>query len=318
MDFQVILIKSPSEKYDISELACQVDFTDNINKAGVCTFPVVKSSVRPEIGNGIKITCEGTVYFVGNIFKVNTTHEDQIKVTAYDQLRYLKATDTFTFKNGETASDVVRQICGKMGLSLGQIEETGYTPGIRLIDEKDMLDTITDYIRMTLTAKKEIYYIKDIAGKIVLKNIRSSITNLTLDPESLMISYAHEGSIDGDSFNRIKLIRDNKQTGKRELYIAQDSNRFKEWGGILQYYEKLDDTVNPEQAKARADALLYLKNRVQQTLSVDALGDQDIRAGNMLHICLPELGLSKFLLCTMAKHTFTNHTHTVKIDLRLV
>lgn len=317
MDFTVILIKSDIEQYDVSELVGQVEFADNINKAGVCTFPMMKDSVRPEEGNSVRVICEGETYFAGNIFKLGFTHEAQINVTAYDQLRYLKANETYVFKN-KTATDVVRQICGDMGLRTGLLEDTGYSPGTKIFDGKDMLDIIADYLKLTLVAKKEIFYVKDIAGEIVLKNIRNSISDLLLDPESLMLGFSYERGIDNDSCNKIKLVRDNKQTGKRELYIAQDSGNIKAWGGTLQHYEKLDDDVNPAQANAKAEALLFLKNRVRQSLSVDVLGESDIRAGNMLYVSLPEFELGKFLLCTAAKHSFTNHAHTVKIDLRLV
>lgn len=317
MDFQVHLT-SESGMYDISQITGQVEFTDNINKAGVCTFPVMMDGgIIPAEGNGIRIVCEGEIYFVGNIFKTAAFQDGQMKVTCYDQLRYLKADETYVF-DGKTASDVVRQICGDFGLAMGEIEDTGYNPGKRIFDSKDVLDTISDYIKMTLVAKKEIYYIKDIAGKICLKNIRNSIPSLIISPESLMTGYSYGRSIDDETYNKIKLVRDNKESGKRELYVAQDSGNIKKWGGILQYYEKLDDQVNPAEAKAKADALLYLKNRVQQSLSVDVMGEKDIRAGNMLYTELLEAGLKKFLLCTAARHSFTNQAHTVKIDLRLV
>ncbi len=88
-----------------------------------------------------------------------------MKVTCYDQLRYLKADETYVF-DGKTASDIVWQICGDFGLAMGEIEDTRYNPGKRIFDSKDVLDTISDYIKMTLVAKKESYYIKDIAGNI--------------------------------------------------------------------------------------------------------------------------------------------------------
>ena len=153
MDFQVHLT-SGSGMYDISQITGPVEFTDNINKAGVCTFPVMMDGgIIPAEGNGIRVVCEGEIYFVGNIFKTAASQDGQMKVTCYDQLRYLKADETYVF-DGKTASDVVRQICGDFGLAMGEIEDTGYNPGKRIFDSKDVLDTISDYIKMTLVAKK--------------------------------------------------------------------------------------------------------------------------------------------------------------------
>lgn len=140
---------------------------------------------------------------------------------------------------------------------------------------------------------------------------------MLIDPESLLYGYNYERDIDSDSYNQIKLVRDNKQTGQREVYMTKDSNTMKRWG-TLQYYEKLDDNVSPEQAKEKADSLLFLKNRVGQKLTVDVLGEKTIRAGNMLFLDLPDAGVRKYLLCTGARHSFTNVSHTVKVDLKVV
>ena len=37
-------------------------------------------------------------------------------------------------------------------------------------------------------------------------------------------NYDYESSIDENTYNRIKLVYDNEDAGKREVYIAQDSS----------------------------------------------------------------------------------------------
>lgn len=318
MDVQVWLYQSKTDIWDISELVGTIEFTDNINKAGTCSFPVLKDSqVRPDVGNRVRVRCEGTVYFMGTIVSTEITHEEQIKVKAFDQLFYLKAEDTYVFKD-KTASEIYQQLCTDVGLTLGAVEDTKLKLGEKPFDGKKRLDIIADCLQLTVIGTKELYYIKDEGGAAVLRNIRSSISDLMIAPDSLMYGYQYQRSIESESYNQIKLVRDNKQTGQREQYVTKDSNNIKAWGGTLQYYEKLDDEVTPEQAKERADSLLYLKNRVKQTLSVDNLGEKTLRAGHMLYTYLPEAKLKKFLLCTCAKHSFSNAAHTVKVDLRLV
>ena len=76
---------------------------------------------------------------------------------------------------------------------------------------------------------------------------------------------------------------ENKDTGKREIFVAQDSSNINQWG-VLQYYEKLDSTTN---AKAMADALLSLYNTKTRTLKLqDVLGDIRVRAGTLLVVML--------------------------------
>lgn len=103
------------------------------------------------------------------------------------------------------------------------------------------------------------------------------VSGLCLEPGSILTGYQYSRSIDGDTFNQIKLVRDNKDAGKQEVYIAKDSETIRQWG-LLQYYEKVDDGMNAEQIKEKADALLQLKNRVRQTLSLERTG-RSVAAG---------------------------------------
>lgn len=317
MDFEMLLIKSGGLIYDVSELVTPVDFTDSMNVSGICTFGMLQEGVRPEEGNGVRVTCDGITYFAGYIFKLGFSQTGEAKITAYDQLRYLKANDTFVFKNNETAGQIVKTLCAAMGLRTGTIEDNGYGLGTMTFDNKAMLDIVADCVTKVLVDKKQIYFLKDNAGKVEFRNIESCLSDLLIDPESLLYGYNYERDIDSDTYNQIKLIRDNKQTGQREIYMTKDSGNIKRWG-TLQYYEKLDDGVSAEQAKEKADSLLYLKNRVGQTLSVDVLGEKTVRAGNMIFIYLASAGVRKYLLCTAARHRFTNAAHTVKADFKLV
>lgn len=317
MDFEVLLVKSDTLIYDISELVTPVNFNDNINVSGVCTFGMLLNGVRLEEGNGVRITCDGVRYFAGYIFKLGFSETGEAKVTAYDQLRYLKANDTFVFKNNETASQIVKTLCEAMELRMGVIEDTKYSLGTMTFDDKPMLDMIADCVTKTLIDKKQIYFLKDNAGKVEFRNIQNCLSDLVIAPDSLLYGYQYERDIDSDTYNQIKLVRDNKDSGQREIYMSKDSGNIKKWG-TLQYYEKVDDDMTPAQVKEKADSLLFLKNRVGQKLSVDVLGEKTIRAGNMLFIDLPDAKVRKYLLCTAARHHFTNTAHTVKADLKLV
>lgn len=316
MSLEVLLQKSDEEAYDITEVVTAVSFDDNINKSGVVNFGVVKTDVIPMEGDAIRIKYDGITYFSGFVFKVGKTHEAEVKITAYDQLRYLKTNETYVFSN-MTASEVVRRICSDYERTVGDIQDTGYRLGSQVFDNKDLLDIIADCISFTLTNTKQLFFIKDNNGLIELKNIATTITDLCIDPESLLYGYNYERSIDNDTFNQIKLVRDNKTTGQREVYITKDSSTIQKWG-LLQFYEKVDDDMNSEQIKQKADGMLKLKNRVEQKLSVDVIGEKSIRSGNVIYVDIPDTGIKKFLLCISAKHTFENAGHTVKAEFKVV
>lgn len=303
--------------YDISQISGPATITDSINKAGICTFTTqINSIFIPEEGDAVSVKYDDTSYFVGYIVKIGRADADQDKLTCYDQLWYLKAKDGYVFKN-KTASDVAKVLFSTFSLKVGKIEETGYNLGSQTFDDKAGLDIISDCLNLTLRNTKNYFYIKDEAGLATLRNIKSSVSDLVVSASSNIFGFSYERGIDSDTYNQIKLVVDNSTTGKREVYLTKDSSTIKKWG-LLQYFEKLDDSVNAAQAKSKADAMLMLKNRVQQTLSVSVLGDKSVRAGNMIYVDLPLAPVKKFLLCTGAAHTLDSVSHTVKADFKLV
>lgn len=108
---------------------------------------------------------------------------------------------------------------------------------------------------------------------------------------------------------------ENKETGKREIYIAQDGSHINQWG-VLQYYEKLDSKAN---AKAMADALLDLYNTKTRTLKLqDVLGDIRVRAGTLLVVMLGlgDINVSNYLMAEQVKHTFNDGQHLMELKMR--
>ena len=108
---------------------------------------------------------------------------------------------------------------------------------------------------------------------------------------------------------------ENKETGKREIYIAQDGSHINQWG-VLQYYEKLDSKAN---AKAMADALLDLYNAKTRTLKLqDVLGDIRVRAGTLLVVMLGlgDINVSNYLMAEQVKHTFNDGQHLMELKMR--
>lgn len=317
MSLEVLIQKRSGGVWDISELVTSVDFADNINKSGIVNFAYLRQKeLALDHGDAVRICYDDVPYFIGWVFGIKSKKTPDIAITAYDQMRYLKTADTYVFDN-PTATDIVNRIGSDYQMRMGEIQNTGVPLGRLIFDAKDLLDMVTDGINLTLRATKQLYYLKDDCGKLVFKNIATTVTNLCIDPESLLIEWDYERTIDSNTFNQIKLVRDNEDTGAREIYIAKDSGNIQKWG-MLQYYEKVDDSLNPAQVQDKANALLLLKNRIEKKLSLDVIGDKRIRAGDVIYVSIPEEGIKQFLLCKSAKHSFSNGGHTVKADFKIV
>lgn len=84
-------------------------------------------------------------------------------------------------------------------------------------------------------------------GKLTLKSLSSMYVGvpgayLMIDEETGQ-NFDYTSSIDENTYNKIKLTYDNKDTGKRDVYITQDSSNINKWG-ILQYFDTLQKGEN--------------------------------------------------------------------------
>jgi hypothetical protein len=78
--------------------------TERKSSPGKLTFNVIAdSTLKIEEGNAIRFKVNGISVFYGFIFAIQRNKDSVLKITAYDQLRYLKNKDTITYKN-KTAS----------------------------------------------------------------------------------------------------------------------------------------------------------------------------------------------------------------------
>lgn len=139
-------------------------------------------------------------------------------------------------------------------------------------------------------------------------------TNILIDSETGE-NYDYTSSIDGETYNKIKLAYENEESGKREIYIAQDGQRINDWG-VLQYFETMRDNAN---GRAKADALLNLYNQKTRNLTIkNAFGDLGIRAGSSVAVMmdLGDISIKNYMMAEKVKHTFNNGLHTMDLTLR--
>lgn len=283
---------------------------------GKLTADIVKTSgLSFQEGDPCRFSVDGTPIFYGFVFeKARKGSMDQvITITVYDQLYYLKNKDTYVYSN-KTAAAVIRMIAEDFQLNVGALADTGYTIASRVEDNKTLFDIIQTALDETLKATSQMYVLYDDVGKLTLKNIGDMKLGLLVDNETAG-DFDYKTSIASQTYDKVKLSYENKDTGKREIFIAQDGSSINQWG-VLQYYEKIDSTAN---AKAMADALLSLYNTKTRTLKLkDVLGDVRVRAGTMLVVMLGlgDMNLSSYLMVEQVKHTFSNEQHVMDLNMR--
>lgn len=288
--------------------------TERKGVPGELDFKVLDDgNIKIEEGNAVSFKVGGKKVFYGFIFTSKRDKEKVISVTCYDQLRYLKNKDTYVYKN-KTAGELIKMIAEDFEMQCGEIQDTGYKIPSRIEENTTLFDMIQNALDLTIENKKEMYVMYDDFGKIVLKNISSMVVEILID-EDTGENFDYSSSIDSDTYNKVKLTFDNEDTGKREVYIAQDGNNMNKWG-VLQYFDTLSKGEN---GKAKADALLSLYNQKTRTLSVkNVFGDVRVRGGSMVvvKLNLGDVTINNFMIVEKCKHEFSNNEHFMELNLR--
>lgn len=264
-------------------------------------------------GNAIKFVVDNANVFFGFIFSMKRSKSNEIQVTAYDQLRYLKNKDSYIYTN-KRADQVISMIANDFALNVGSLANTGYIIASKIEDNKTLFDIIQSALDETLMNTNRLYVFYDDFGKLTLKNSENMLLNLLIDEETGE-NFDYTSSINDNTYNQIKLTYDNKETGKREVYMAKDSSNINKWG-ILQYYESIS---SPQGASAKASALLNLYNSKTRNLKIaNAFGDLRVRAGTsvVVKLNLGDVSIQNFMLVEKVKHKFDKDMHVMDLTLR--
>lgn len=293
--------------------------TERKNTPGKLSFEVLQDDLLDfSEGSAVRMKENGDEVFFGFVFKQQRSKEHIITVTAYDQLRYLKNKDTIVYEN-KTADQFLRMLAADHALNVGVLENTGYVIESRVEENTSLFEMIANALDLTLTNTGKMYVLFDNFGKLVLKSLSSMYVGvpgayLMIDEETGE-NFEYTSSIDNNTYNKIKLTYDNEDTGKREVYIAQDSHNINKWG-ILQYFDTLQKGEN---GQTKADALLKLYNKKTRNLKIiNAFGDNRVRAGSMvvINLDLGDIKLKNWMLVEKCKHIYKEGEHWMDLTLR--
>ncbi len=266
-----------------------------------------------EEGNVVMLKDGDVGIFYGFVFiKKQDPKKRTVKVTCYDQLRYLKNQETYTYTN-KTLAEVVSMIAEDFRLNIGELAETSYKIPSRIEEDKSLFDIIQAAIDETLKNTATLYVLYDDFGGLTLKNVEDMKLDILIDGETAQ-SYDYTSSIDGETYNKVKLSKSDDGEGVTGIYIAQDSESINKWGMLL-YNGDADDTVNPT---VQADVLLELYNRPEKKLTIKGIiGDVRMRAGAsiVIRMNLGDVSLSNYMMITKAKHKIKDNEHFADLSL---
>ena len=288
--------------------------TERRSTPGKLTFSVLDDGrINFSEGSAVRLRKDGENVFFGFVFTQKRNKKRIIDVTAYDQLRYLQNKDTYIYEN-KTAAQLVGMIAADFSLKVGTLEDTGFVIPSRVEDNTSLFDMIENALDLTLQNRKEMYVLYDDFGKLTLKNISNMYVGLLIDEETGE-NYDYTSSIDGGTYDQVKLTYENETTGQREVYIAKDGANINRWG-VLQYYDTLSKGEN---GQAKAEALLAVYNAKTRDLKITGVfGDIRVRAGSMVPVDLDlgDIKVKSFMMAEKVRHRFEPDHHFMDLTLR--
>ena len=259
----------------------------------------------------------GQTVFCGYVFTATRDRYGTVRYIAYDQLRYLKANASYSWEN-VTLDQIILQISADFSLKVGNLAATGYTFPSLIKENESCLDIIFDALTTVIYQTGKIFCFYDEAGVLVLREVKDLIQPGVIGDGSMMTDYEYKRDIDSETYNRIKLVRPNKDTGRTDVYVHEDTDNIRRWG-LLQYYDKVDNNYNEAQIDELCAKYLAYYNRVAQSLSIDAVGVTGLRAGMIVPVlisAIKELSFNRVLLCEKVTHSYQGsggHIMTIEV-----
>jgi hypothetical protein len=322
LQYEVIIgARSNKRVQDVSNLISEMSWTTKKEGSpGQLDLELVKNDgVSFGEGDLVTLKVRQKPIFKGYVFVKDKNEKGEISVTCYDQLRYLKANQSYNF-SGMTAGAIIKKISKDFGLKWGHIVDTGYAIPSLVVDDKECLDTITSVVQATAEATGRQYVFYDDYGNLNLQDIAALQVKYILGDDSFTEGYSYTTSIDDETYNYIKLVKPNKNQGQADVFLAKSATTISRWG-LLQLFEKVDESLNAAQLQEMAKSRLAECNRPKRTLSLSCLGLAEIRAGSTVPVVIRELGdisLAQRLLAESVKHKFTPNSHTMDIDFTVL
>lgn len=319
-----------AETFDISSLVDGIQTSTTFKgQAGKMTFTIQKDlNDILNIYNGsiVQFIRDGKGIFYGYVFSMGTDASETYKITAYDQMRYLKNQETIYLEN-KSVSDVFVMLCKKHQIpKFKVITPTKYIAPKKVYNHQTLFSILDDQMMRADIAEKKQYFLRDNFGVLEFNELANCKTDIILGEKSLLSSYQFEISIDKDTYNQVKVMKPNKKTKKWETYIEKDSTTIKRWG-FLQKVEMADEHQNEAQLKKLAQDLIKLHNRETRTLRLSALGVDEIVAGSGISVNIPKLRTTTTskdnkveyldMWVVGATHSYNKGMHTMDLEVAI-
>lgn len=320
---EIIVDNRDGKLWDISEIVTSVRYsTKRIGEPSSLDLTFVKGGLfqdkafKLNPGDVVQVRQGKLKVFYGNVFTIDFGRDEDVNVKAYDQLRYLSTSESYAFQ-GVTATQIIQQIAKDAELKVGKLADTEYAIPRMVEHNKKLLDMIYKALNLTLIYGGKNFVFFDDFGTLSIRDIATWKLDFGIGDKSLLYDYKIGRSIDNDTYNRVKIVQDDKEAGIRKVFIEQDSATIAKWGR-LQLYQVADEKMTKAQISENLKNLMMQKNRELRSIRLDAIGDLRVRAGCYIHAIIAEAGIDQDYLVEACTHQLVGDDHTMTLDLKVI
>lgn len=283
--------------------------------AGKCTFSIVQEKfgeIQFEEGDLVRVRISKTWMFYGYIFTLNRNKERVIKVTCYDQLRYLKAKESAVFIN-KSVGEIVTMIANDRKLQKGVIRDSKYKIPTITKENSSYFDMIMTAIEKTTEATGEIFILYDKFGKLTLCPLKHMKRNVVIDA-SVIGDFEYESTIDKKTYNVIRVAYKSKADGATVYNTMKDVKNIAKWG-MLQLTVKANNSFR---SSTVGQQMLSLYNSKTKTLKIkNAMGANEVVAGAviMVNLDLGDMKLTNNMVVDSVTHRVEDGLYSMDLAL---
>lgn len=304
--------------------------TSRSGSPGILTWDMYTDHVI-EPGDVVELADGSTKLFHGFAFTTSHSKDGKIHVTAYDQLRYLKNTDSFIFEH-EPLEMIIKFIADTYRLTIGNLDKTGVLIDTYNGDNKTLFDIIGDLLDTALMENNKLFILYDDVGKLTLKNIENMTLPLMIT-SSTTEDYDLQTTIDSQTYNLVKLVFTDSNSSSRKVYMAKDEASISKYG-LLEKYETGTSSTNAtktlnndgspkantgdDEAHAiqKVNTLLQLYNSVQRSATLKGVpGDNRVRGGSRIYVRLNmgNVMQDNYMIVDRVTHKWEGNVHTMDL-----
>lgn len=263
-------------------------------------------AIKIEIGDTVEFMKDDVSLFQGKIFsKNNSTQNGTFSFKAFDDSIYLNKNRFVKNIYNQMPSDILKMICGELGLQVGIFPEDKVKCSFPAID-KSGYEIILQAYMIQHKKDQQIYSVVCNDGRIEIAHQGILLEDVILDSKEDIQEAQYSQSIE-DMINQIIIYK----TDKDKLQIVdkvaneEDKQKYGIFQNVMEFEEDVNNIYNARE---------MLKG-LESKATVTVLGDVNLQAGYSVAVRQADIGLIGTFLIERDMHIIEDGHYSVDLEL---